>query len=122
MTGKIGDRDALTYGSNRYAVVEAQVGQPPVWHIFLYDARRHVARALVPRTPGGSVGFANPAATIVRDPAGRRALVVTLFLPHEGAAPGETGELIYYRRFGGRLSSGTGQRHRRQSGAVSCGR
>jgi hypothetical protein len=32
---------------------------------------------------------------MLRDPAGRDALMVTLFLPMEGAAPGEAGSLLY---------------------------
>jgi hypothetical protein len=40
-------------------------------------------------THGASTAFANPTATMLRDPAGRDALMVTLFLPMEGAAPGE---------------------------------
>ena len=44
---------------------------------------------------GGSTAFANPTATMLRDPVGRDALLVTLFLPTEGAAPGEAGSLLY---------------------------
>jgi hypothetical protein len=32
---------------------------------------------------------------MLRDPTGRDALMVTLFLPMEGAAPGEAGSLLY---------------------------
>jgi hypothetical protein len=32
----------------------------------------------------------------LRLPDGRRGFVATLFLPSEGAAPGESGELIYF--------------------------
>ena len=46
-------------------------------------------------THGGSTAFANPTATMLRDPAGRDALMVTLFVPMEGAAPGEAGSLLY---------------------------
>jgi photosystem II stability/assembly factor-like uncharacterized protein len=46
-------------------------------------------------THGGSTAFANPTATMLRDPEGRDALMVTLFVPMEGAAPGEAGSLLY---------------------------
>jgi hypothetical protein len=46
-------------------------------------------------THGGSTAFANPTATMLHDPAGRDAVMVTLFLPMEGAAPGEAGSLLY---------------------------
>jgi photosystem II stability/assembly factor-like uncharacterized protein len=46
-------------------------------------------------THGGSTAFANPTATMLRDPEGRDALMATLFVPMEGAAPGEAGSLLY---------------------------
>ncbi len=51
------------------------------------------------RTHGVSSSFGNPTATVITDPSGFRAVVMTLFLFSEGAAPGEAGELIYYRRY-----------------------
>jgi len=71
-----------------------------------HDRRRTVPRtlsrcnegALLPiRTHGGSAAFANPSITAVTSPSGRPAVVLTMFVPGEGAAPGEAGELIYYR-------------------------
>jgi hypothetical protein len=50
-------------------------------------------------TDGGSTAFANPSCTALRAPNGRRAVVVTLFIPSQGAAPGENGELIYFRTY-----------------------
>ncbi len=48
-------------------------------------------------THGGSTAFANPTVTALTSPAGRPAIVATVFIPSEGAADGEGGELIYYR-------------------------
>jgi hypothetical protein len=48
-------------------------------------------------THRGSTAFANPTATCLRDPAGRAAIMVTLYLHLEGAAAGEAGSLLYYR-------------------------
>jgi hypothetical protein len=47
-------------------------------------------------THGGSTAFANPTATVLRDPSGEGAVMVTLFVPGEGAAPGEAGSLLYH--------------------------
>jgi len=54
------------------------------------------------RTHGGSTAFGNPTASTVKAPSGAPALVVTMFIPKTGAAPGEPGELVYFREYGGR--------------------
>lgn len=36
---------------------------------------------------------------MITAPSGQKAVVVTMFIPTEGAAPGEAGELIYYSEF-----------------------
>jgi hypothetical protein len=96
--GNIGDRDSLVIGGESFTLVEGQYvkGDFGSWRIFLYSPRSGTARPLAIRTPGGSRAFANPAATMLRGPDGARALVVSLFLPSEGAAPGEAGQLIYH--------------------------
>ena len=38
----------------------------------------------------------NPTATCLRQPSGRNAVMATLFLPVEGAAPTEAGSLLYH--------------------------
>jgi len=55
------------------------------------------ARRVEVVTHRGSMAFANPTATSLRDPAGRDAVMVTLYLHLEGAAAGEAGSLLYYR-------------------------
>jgi len=37
--------------------------------------------------------------TALNAPNGQPAILVTLFIPSEGAAPGESGELIYYQTY-----------------------
>ena len=64
---------------------------------FLFDVRTGKADQLAITTDGGSTAFANPAITFLRLPDGRSGFVATLFLPSEGAAPGESGQLIYFR-------------------------
>jgi hypothetical protein len=78
--------------------------------VYLYDRAAGTAQRLNIVTHGRSRAFANPTATLLRDPAGRQAVMVTLFVPMEGAAPGEAGSLLYHlpvdhqTRRGGQLS------------------
>jgi hypothetical protein len=95
--GNIGDRDHLRYLGRAYDLIEAQgrLGDFATWRIYLHDPADGTAQRLEVMTHGGSTAFANPTATMLHDPGGRNALVVTLFLPMEGAAPGEAGSLLY---------------------------
>ena len=95
--GNIGDRDHLRYRGQDYDLVEAQGrrGDFATWRVYLYNRSAGTAERLEVVTHGGSTAFANPTATLLRDPAGRDALMVTLFVPMEGAAPGEAGSLLY---------------------------
>jgi hypothetical protein len=95
--GNIGDRDHLRYLDDDYDLVEAQGrrGDFASWRVYLYDRAAGTAEQLDVVTHGGSTAFANPTATMLRDPSGRAAFMVTLFLPMEGAAPGEAGSLLY---------------------------
>jgi hypothetical protein len=95
--GNIGDRDHLRYLDRDYDLVEAQGrrGDFGSWQVYLYDRAAGTAERLDIVTHGGSTAFANPTATVLRDPASRDAVMVTLFLPTEGAAPGEAGSLLY---------------------------
>jgi hypothetical protein len=95
--GNIGDRDHLRYRGQDYDLVEAQGrrGDFATWRIYLYDRSAGTAQRLEVVTHRGSTAFANPTATMLRDPAGHDAIMVTLFVPMEGAAPGEAGSLLY---------------------------
>jgi hypothetical protein len=97
--GNIGDRDNLRLDGNSYNLQEVQFrkGVFGSWRTFLYEWSSGRARRLAVQTHGGSTAFANPTFTALGGPLGRAVLVVTLFIPHQGAARGETGELIYYR-------------------------
>jgi hypothetical protein len=81
-----------------YDLVEAQSrrGDFGSWRVYLYDRAAGTAQRLNIVTHEGSRAFANPTATMLRDPAGRQAVMVTLFVPMEGAAPGEAGSLLYH--------------------------
>jgi hypothetical protein len=67
------------------------------WRTYLYDFSTGAAVRVNVIIAGGSTAFANPAISRVTLPQGEEAIVVGLFLPSEGAAPGEAGQLIYYR-------------------------
>jgi hypothetical protein len=95
--GNIGDRDHLRYLGRDYDFVEAQGrrGDFASWRVYLHDRAAGTAERLEVVTHGGSTAFANPTATMLGDPEGRDALMVTLFVPMEGAASGEAGSLLY---------------------------
>jgi hypothetical protein len=96
--GNIGDRDHVRYLGEDYDLVEAQEreGDFGTWRVYLVERSAMTAQRLKVITHGGSTAFANPTATCLRDPSGRDAVMVTLFLHVEGAASGEAGSLLYY--------------------------
>ena len=89
----------MTLDAVRYNLHEVQYRRNDFgsWRIYLYDWGTGSVEYLPVVTHGGSTAFANPTATLVTGPSGTPAVVVTLFVPTEGAAPGEAGELIFYR-------------------------
>jgi hypothetical protein len=99
--GNIGDRDTVFYDNGRYTVHEVQYrkGDFASWRVYLNTWQTGTIGYLPITTHGGSTAFANPAVTAIRSPAGKPAVAVSLFLPSEGAAPGEAGPLIFYREY-----------------------
>ena len=97
--GNIGDRDSAVIGAAAVSLFEVQYRRNDFgsWRIYLRDNSSGVTQRLPVITHGGSTAFANPTLTVLTAPNGRDAVVVTLFVPTEGAAPGEAGELIHYR-------------------------
>jgi len=99
--GGIGDRDVIRFRGFDLTLIEGQLVNEDwrTWRVFLYDDETGGAQQLDLRTSAGSTAFANPtiAAIEIR---GRRAILVTLFIPSEGAHGAEEGELIYYRTYG----------------------
>lgn len=96
LRGKHGDRDTVRLGGEQFALVEAQSTSDPFWQVALLDTRSGRVRRLQISTPGRSRSFANPTAVRAVLPNGKPGLIVTLFLPRTGAAPGEAGQLLYY--------------------------
>jgi hypothetical protein len=96
--GNIGDRDSLDWEGKTYNLHEVQFtkGDFGSWRTLLYQWGAGAQRLSI-RTHKGSTAFANPTFTSLRSPSGREALLVTIFLPHQGAPVGEGGELVYYR-------------------------
>lgn len=101
VAGNIGDRDPVPYQGHSYEVIEGQYtrGDFGSWGTFVRDPVTGAAERARIRTWGGSASFANPNVTVLNAPNGRRTLVVSVFLPREGAAPGEAGQLLYFRSF-----------------------
>jgi hypothetical protein len=97
--GNIGGRDRFSWDGRPYLLIEGQLerGVWESWRTFLYDESAGTATPLGIRSHGGSVAFANPSATVLTLPSGEPGLVVTSYLFHSGAAPGEGGPLLYYR-------------------------
>jgi len=98
--GNIGDRDFIEYNSHNYALIEGQYEKNDfgTWRTFLYDYQTGNADQLKIQTHGGSKAFANPTITLT-SLKGQRIILVTFFVPGEESAPGEAGELIYYRKY-----------------------
>ncbi|MFC9847040.1 hypothetical protein ACFWFF_30080 [Streptomyces sp. NPDC060223] len=97
--GNIGDRSALELGGGELVLIEGQRRREDFgsWRTYAYDYSTGRAERLTVRTHGGSLAFANPSAALLADPQGHPALLVSLFIPSEGAAPGEAGQLLYWR-------------------------
>ncbi len=99
--GNIGDRDAMNYRGYALGLVEGQFtsGDFGSWRIFCYDYQTGNADELHITTDGGSASFGNPRVTSIIAPNGKPAIVVTLFIFTPNNAPGEAGELIYYKTY-----------------------
>jgi hypothetical protein len=100
-SGGLGDRDETVFQGLPFTVAEVAATTGAPWEPYLYDDTTGSVIALKVNSHGGSTAFGNPTATPIRTPSGAPAIVVTMFIPKSGAAPGEAGELIYYREYGG---------------------
>ena len=101
VTGNIGDRDTAMFDNTRYTLHEVQYVKNDFgsWRIYLHNWQTGTAAYLPVTTHGGSTAFANPTFTSITSPSGKPAVLATLFVPSEGAAPGEAGQLVYYREY-----------------------
>jgi hypothetical protein len=96
--GNIGDRDGIVYRGTSYTILEGERVHHvwSSWRCFVEDGSSGEIVELDLRTSGNSPACANPTLTLVDAPGGGSAIVVAVFIPVEGAAPGEAGELLYY--------------------------
>ncbi|MER7835822.1 hypothetical protein ABTY98_07880 [Streptomyces sp. NPDC096040] len=101
--GNIGDRSRIELMGRPLVLIEGQRLRNDFgsWSTCAYDPASGRADRLSLRTPGGSRAFASPSATPLTDPDGRPALLVSVFIPKEESAPGESGELVYWRELCG---------------------
>ncbi|MEV8316977.1 hypothetical protein AB0Q95_22690 [Streptomyces sp. NPDC059900] len=99
-SGNLGDRAPVELDGQRMLFVEGQRrrGDFGSWRSYAYDPVSGRADRIDISTHAGSRAFANPSATLVTDPQGRPSLLVSVFIPQEGAAPGEAGQLVYWRK------------------------
>ncbi|WP_369245357.1 hypothetical protein [Streptomyces sp. R41] len=97
--GNIGDSSLPELGGRSLVLIEGQRWRDDFGsrRAYAYDPVTGRADRLTPCTHGGSWASANPSATLLIDPDGHPALLVSLFVPREGAAPGESGQLVYWR-------------------------
>ncbi len=110
VSGNIGDRDTVVFDNVRYTVYEVQYSKNDFasWRLYLRNWQTGAATQLPVSTHGGSTAFANPTVSNVISPSGQPSVVATLFVPSEGAAAGEAGQLVYYREYLTRPPAGNG--------------
>lgn len=96
--GNIGDRDFLNFNNKSYLILEAQKAKNDfsTWRIFLYDIDQNISIPLNIKTHFGSKAFSNPTVTIAQLN-GKKTLIASYFIPHEGAEENEDGSLIFYK-------------------------
>ncbi|HEY0690688.1 MAG TPA: hypothetical protein VGD71_16810 [Kribbella sp.] len=99
--GNIGDRDQVNFRGFSFGLIEGQYtkGDFGSWRTFVYDYQTGNADRTTIRTDSGSTAFANPTVSALRGPNGQPAILVTLFIPSQGAGAGESGELLYYTTY-----------------------
>ncbi len=101
VNGNIGDRDAFLFDNLRYSVHEVQYakGDFATWRVYLNTWQTGTVAYLPIVTHAGSTAFANPSVTLVTSPSGKPAVVVSVFVPFEGAGAGEAGQLLFFREY-----------------------
>lgn len=90
--GNIGSRNKFTWNHTDYHLLESQkcIGCWDKWHILLVDSNMMPIVVLPITTPGHSKSFANPNIFQMPDK-----YLITYFMPSQGNAPKEVGDLIY---------------------------
>ncbi len=101
VNGNIGDRDTTVFDNIRLSVHEIQYtkGDFGSWRVYLHNWQTGGYDYQPILTHRGSTAFANPSITTLTSPSGKPAVVCSVFVPSEGAAPGEGGQLVYFREY-----------------------
>lgn len=101
--GNIGGRDHFSVGTDSFTVYEVQHTKFDFgsWRLYLRNETTGHVCDLPITTHRGSTAFANPKVTVLAAPSGNPALLMSTFVPGEGSAAGEAGQLIYYTEFDG---------------------
>lgn len=99
--GHVRDRDLESFKGSLFNLHEAQLtrADPSSWRAWLYDGLANTVTNFPVRTHGGSASFMHPTFTNVRNADGSQRLIVTYFVNSAGSAPGEAGELLFYRDY-----------------------
>ncbi|QDU58228.1 hypothetical protein Pan181_44610 [Aeoliella mucimassa] len=98
--GNFGSRDLFSWAGEAYCLQEIQLAPQDwsSWRVYLCNPTGEPIEELKIQTHQGSRSFANPHAEPVTLSDGTRAVLVTAFMPSEGSAAGESGELLYLVR------------------------
>lgn len=105
--GKHGDRRQFAYQGYSWRIYEAQnqnanLNDFTSWRPVLDDIGAGQLDAVVMQTAAGSTSFGNPVVRILHAPDGQgEVMAVTMFVFGEGAAGGEAGDLVFYKRLSG---------------------
>jgi hypothetical protein len=94
--GNVGDRDSVDLNGLPFTLMEGQHKKNDwaTWRI-LARLGEESFQELSIVTPKASTSFANPSISAVTLPSGKAGFVITIFLPSQGNAKEEAGELIY---------------------------
>ncbi|MFI6939865.1 hypothetical protein ACIBI4_11365 [Streptomyces sp. NPDC050418] len=101
--GNIGDRSPVRLDGRDLVLIEGQRLRDDFasWRTYVYDPRLRRADLLSIRTHGGSTALANPSVSLLTAPDGEPSLLVSAFIPSEGAADGEAGQMLFWRSLAG---------------------
>lgn len=94
--GNIGDRTGFSAAKASYEVLEAQYRKNDwaSWRILL-SQNGAAFKEIAMKSDKGSTSFANPAVASLILPNGKRGLFVSYFLPSQGNAKEESGQLVF---------------------------
>ena len=95
--GNFGSRDRFRWRTTEFCLQEIQRSPRDwsSWRVYLCSSTGQPLEALTLRTHGGSKAFCNPHAVQLRSEKGPPRLLISYFLPAQGAAKRESGQLLF---------------------------